>query len=229
MAVWRPKKILFIGTHSALLKVLSKENETEVISSINFIGSLTMSFVPDLIVAETLNAEEIITIRKTDKLAFVPILISSEKITEEECRSAIPFSNVILCSATVCTDSLFIEHLKAVLTKTKKLAHAKTSSIVKRAILFVDSNLAVKFTRKDICSQINTNEDYLTRVFRKEMGMGLWDYINILRLEEAKSLLTYTGLTIKEVAQRCGFTTSAYLCNCFKRRFNISPDSIRQG
>ena len=42
MALWKPKKIIFIGSQNPLLKVLAKENETEVISSISFLESLSM-------------------------------------------------------------------------------------------------------------------------------------------------------------------------------------------
>ena len=59
------------------------------------------------------------------------------------------------------------------------------------------------------------------------MGLGLWDYINILRLEEARNLLVYTGLSIKEIAERCGFTSDAYFCNCFRKHYKISPGDAR--
>ncbi|WP_407398181.1 helix-turn-helix transcriptional regulator [Treponema sp.] len=227
MATWRPKKIIFIGTQSSLLKILAKDNETEVISSVSFLETLAMRFLPDLIVADFLTAESIMQIRKTERFAFIPILLSAEKITMNEVNATIAFPNIIVCNSTLCTQDIFIEHLKAIMTKTKSILPAKTGAIIKKTVCFVDENIGKKFTRKEITNEIGTDRDYLTRIFHREMGIGLWDYINIIRLEEAKNLLTYTGIPVKEIAQRCGFSTSAYFCNCFRKHFHISPSDLR--
>ena len=227
MALWKPKKIIFIGIQSPLLKILAKENETEVISSINFLESLAMRFLPDLIIADTLTSQDIMFIRKTERFAFIPILIAAEKFSEEEIESALSYSNILLCNSFVCKQEIFIQHLKAIMTKSKKLSSAKTSILVKKAVFYIDGNISRKFSRKDISNDIGTDQDYLTRIFHREMGMNLWDYINTLRLEEGKNLLVYTGLTVKEIAERCGYTTEAYFCNCFRKHYGISPGEIR--
>ncbi|MDO4507636.1 MAG: AraC family transcriptional regulator [Spirochaetales bacterium] len=227
MALWKPKKIIFIGTQSPLLKILAKENETEVISSINFLESLAMRFLPDLIIADSLTAEDIMNIRKTERFAFIPILIASERFSEEEIEAYLSYSNILACNCSVSTQEIFIEHLKAIMSKSKKLSPAKTGALVKKAVLFIDRNINRRFTRKDMSQEIGTDRDYLTRIFHREMGMNLWDYINILRLEEARNLLVYTGLTVKEIAERCGFSTEAYFCICFKKHYNLSPSNMR--
>lgn len=227
MALWKPKKIIFIGTQSSLLKILSKENDTEVISSINFLETLAMSFLPNLIIAETLTQDEIMYIRKIDRFTFIPILVTTEKFTKEEINALISFPNIILCNSNVSLQPIFVSHLKSIMTKGKTLSPARTAAIAKKTILFLDSNIGNKFTRKEISQAIGTDEDYLTRIFHREMGMTLWNYLNILRLEEARNLLVYTGLSIKEIAERCGFTTAPYFCNCFKKHYNISPGDVR--
>ncbi len=121
----------------------------------------------------------------------------------------------------------FVKNLKDIMSRSKSMLPAKTGAIIKKAVCYIDNNIERKFSRKEISQKAGTEEDYLTKVFRLEMGLGLWDYINILRLEEARNLLIYTGLSIKEITGRCGFTTDAYFCNCFKKRFGISPGNIR--
>ena len=227
MALWKPKKIIFIGSQNPLLKVLAKENETEVISSISFLESLSMRFLPDLIVAEALSSDDIMQIRKTEKFAFIPILITAEKFTDEETLAVLPFPNILICNSTISMHDEFISHLKKIMTKSKSMLPAKTAAIVKKTVCYIDRNMGGKFSRKEISRETGTDEDYLTKVFRLEMGLGLWDYINILRLEEARNLLVYTGLSIKEIAERCGFTTDAYFCNCFRKRYKISPGDAR--
>lgn len=227
MALWKPKKIIFIGSQNPLLKVLAKENETEVISSISFLESLSMRFLPDLIVAEMLSRDDIMQIRKTERFAFIPILITTEKFTEEEIKAVIPFPNILMCNSIISIHDDFIKHLKEIMAKSKSMLSAKTGAIVKKAVCYIDINMGKKFSRKEISQKTGTDEDYLTKVFRLEMGLGLWDYINILRLEEARNLLVYTGLSIKEIAERCGFTSDAYFCNCFRKHYKISPGDAR--
>lgn len=227
MALWKPKKIIFIGTQGALLKKIAKENETEVISSINFLETLSMRFIPDLIVTEFLSKEDIMKIRKIDKFTFIPILLATENFTKEEIEATLSFQRILICNSVISCQDIFIEHIKAILTKTKSLLPAKTGAIVKKAIFFIELNINKKITRKLISTELATDQDYLTRVFHKEMGITLWSYISILRLEKSKNLLTYTSLSIKEIAENCGFSNSAYFCNCFKKYFNLSPNEIR--
>ena len=61
----------------------------------------------------------------------------------------------------------------------------------------------------------------------KEMGLNLWDYVLAVRTSEAKILLERTGLSIKDVAAKTGFTDPAYFTRVFHKEYGIAPTRIR--
>jgi len=74
-----------------------------------------------------------------------------------------------------------------------------------------------------------TSEDYLSKIFRAEMGLLLWDYLTLTRLHEAGHLLSQTGLSVSEVAARTGFEDPAYFNRIFKKHFGQPPGQFRKG
>ena len=72
-----------------------------------------------------------------------------------------------------------------------------------------------------------SSEDYLTRIFHKEMGLSLWEYLNRHRIHLATELLLHTNNTIYEVAEKTGFQDQAYFCRVFKKIHGVPPGKIR--
>jgi AraC-like DNA-binding protein len=74
---------------------------------------------------------------------------------------------------------------------------------------------------------VNVSEDYLTRIFRKELGLSPWDYLNRYRIYLATILLKESTLTINEVASQTGFQDQAYFCRVFRKIKGCAPTKIR--
>ena len=71
--------------------------------------------------------------------------------------------------------------------------------------------------------------DYFRRVFKKHTSMSPLSYLNHLRMEHAKELLLWENfLSVKDVAERCGFKDSLYFSTCFKRQVGLSPLAFRK-
>ena len=130
MIQWKPRKIIFIGNQTPLLKILAKENETEVISSVTFLSTLATRFAPDLIVFDSVQDADILEVRKVEKLIFVPVLITAENFKElNNLNSISDFSNVIICNQSVSQSSQFVERLKNLMSKKQPVlpSHNKRS------------------------------------------------------------------------------------------------------
>jgi len=63
---------------------------------------------------------------------------------------------------------------------------------------------------------------HLCRIFHASFGLTPVEYRNTARLEQAKTLLRDTSLTIAEIAYRAGFQDPAY----FTRQFRAGPANI---
>jgi transcriptional regulator GlxA family with amidase domain len=68
----------------------------------------------------------------------------------------------------------------------------------------------------------------LTRRFREATGTTIKSYSTSLRLEQARSLLQNSSLTIDEVAERCGFSDPRQLRRLWKNVYGIPPSAVRK-
>ena len=71
------------------------------------------------------------------------------------------------------------------------------------------------------------NAAYLSRLFHKETGEKLSDYILRLRMERAKRLLKDSEKTISEVAASTGYSNLQHFSSQFKKKIGISPTDFR--
>lgn len=66
------------------------------------------------------------------------------------------------------------------------------------------------------------------RQFHDEFGMGPREWLNALRKEKVRKLLTQTDLLLQEVAEVCGFVSQSYLTEFCQVNFGASPAVIRK-
>ena len=74
-----------------------------------------------------------------------------------------------------------------------------------------------------ISDHFNLSRSYLSKLFAEKTGRTITDYINDVRLSEAKNLLTNTKYSHEEIAKRTGYNSTSYFYRIFKKRFGITP------
>lgn len=85
-------------------------------------------------------------------------------------------------------------------------------------------------TRESLASEVFMNPDYLSKLFKKNTGSSLMDYVTKVRIERAKELLERTVLTISEIAIETGYSNTAYFTKMFKKYTNgVTPREYRKG
>ncbi len=83
-------------------------------------------------------------------------------------------------------------------------------------------------TSRDICEYFSCSRSFMSVKFNQHMGMSIRDYINLLRIEDAKILLRYSHLNVTEIAYSVGFTDSNYFSSVFKKTVGTSPLAYRR-
>ena len=96
------------------------------------------------------------------------------------------------------------------------------------AIEHINANLSASLSVEEIAKNSNISKNTLYRGFKKEFGMTVRDYITQKRMETAEKLLKNTDLSIEEIADKVGFSTSAYFGSVFKKSKGISPLKFRK-
>lgn len=85
-----------------------------------------------------------------------------------------------------------------------------------------------KVSLDELCAATNYSKSYISHVFKSRSGMTINQYVNHLRIGEAKSLLTNTNMSVQEIAMTIGFTDSNYFSNVFRASTGVSPREWRK-
>lgn len=98
----------------------------------------------------------------------------------------------------------------------------KYSEIVGNAVIYIRENFYRQIGLSQIADSIGVNSSYLSRLFHKETGSTITDFLNSTRVEEAKGMLK-EGIPTKEIAKRCGFKNYSYFLKIFKDCAGMTP------
>jgi len=102
------------------------------------------------------------------------------------------------------------------------------SNNIKKIILYIRKNLTKKFTLDDIAKELFITKEHLSRLFKKEVGVTISEYIINSKIKEAKILLKKTDYNILDIATLLNFANSSHFSNSFKRVAGISPSEYRK-
>ena len=79
----------------------------------------------------------------------------------------------------------------------------------------------------DISEHIHIHPAYLQRLFKKQCGMSVVDYITQYRMEKAYYLLSRTNMSIVDIANSVGINSQQYFTRLFKKTMDITPKALR--
>ncbi len=105
---------------------------------------------------------------------------------------------------------------------------AQSRSVVERVMDFIKLHMAEDLSREDIANHVFLNPDYLTRIFKKETGMAVSDYLLHERLKLAQELLAKTDMPISSVASHIGYSNFSHFSRMFKKHTTLNPNEYRQ-
>ena len=101
------------------------------------------------------------------------------------------------------------------------------SPLVTQAIALIGERYAEKLTLRDVAGSIHINESYLSKLFKKELGVGFTDYLNSLRIQKSVELLSQPDMNLLEIAGRVGFDDQSYFTKVFKKITGKTPRQFK--
>ena len=136
-------------------------------------------------------------------------------------------TNVTLQSKGIWSDEETIEAINRALFGTEMLP-AHTSGLVKQAIAYLHQNYTRSISRWEVADAVGVSEDYLSRVFSRELSISPWDYLNRYRVLRARQLLLHTNENIGSIAHQVGFNDQAYFSRVFRKITGTTPQTFRE-
>jgi YesN/AraC family two-component response regulator len=181
------------------------------------------------LVMPTLSGADVLDLMRSDpNLRQVPVIILSNKVLGlEDVKRIENHTRVTLQSKGIWSDEETVVALNRAIFGTDTLP-APTSALVKQAIAYLHQNYAHSLARRDIAEAVGVSEDYLSRVFHRELNMSPWDYLNRYRVLQSKQLLLHTAQSIGSIARQVGFKDQAYFSRVFHKATGGSPQEFRE-
>ncbi len=100
--------------------------------------------------------------------------------------------------------------------------------LLKPAIHYIEAHYSEKISLKQLAHVCNVSESYFSRLFPKNYGKNVTQYIGDIRISKAKLLLSNPEMTVNYVARICGYDDSSYFIKCFKKANGVTPQEYRK-
>lgn len=104
----------------------------------------------------------------------------------------------------------------------------KSDSVTSQVCAYIDAHYSEEIHREELGELVFLNTDYLSRIFKKEKGISISNYIIQKRVEEAKKLLTQSMLPINTVSLYVGYSNFSYFTKMFKENTGYAPLEYRR-
>ncbi|HJR79330.1 MAG TPA: substrate-binding domain-containing protein [Anaerolineales bacterium] len=182
----------------------------------------------DLIMPGWSGADVLDQMRADSNLRQVPVIILSNKaLSLEDVKRIQSHTQVTLQTKGIWSDLETISALNRAIFGTDSLP-AHTSGVVKQAIAYLHQNYTRPIARWEIADAVGISEDYLSRVFHRELKLSPWDYLNRYRVLQSRHLLLQTSDSVGVIARQVGFKDQAYFSRIFHRVTGMSPQTFRE-
>lgn len=103
----------------------------------------------------------------------------------------------------------------------------KYTALVEKVKEYIQANYSRDITLESVSHCVYLSKFHLSRVFKRETGQTLNDYLMHIRITMAKKLLVETELTVKEVALKVGYVNDRSLSKAFKNAAGMTPGQFR--
>jgi AraC-like DNA-binding protein len=133
-------------------------------------------------------------------------------------------------SPTICQallQVLLAQVQRAVDAQTPQAMTKKQVVLYKKFTQLLEAHFLAGLTASDYAARLSVTQHHLNEVIRTVTGRTTTEAIRARSLLEAKRLLTFTDLTVSEVAAQLGFFDSSYFAKLFRAEVGLSPVAFK--
>lgn len=122
----------------------------------------------------------------------------------------------------------FLDEALLDFTDRAKKSHKRYSKPINDCLDYIYSHLYSELNLSTFAEITELHPNYLSTLFRKEVGTPLNIYIQNVKIEEAKTLIKYTKYTLSEISNLLNFYDQSYFSKTFKKIVGITPNQFKK-
>ncbi|MCI5649921.1 MAG: PocR ligand-binding domain-containing protein [Fusicatenibacter sp.] len=104
---------------------------------------------------------------------------------------------------------------------------SKNHEIIRKSIRYISKNFTRNLTLDEVAEQVHLNPAYFSTLFKQSTGSSFKEYLNMVRVEESKRLLSNTDYSIIDISLATGFGDQSYFSKVFKKYTGMTPKQYR--
>jgi two-component system response regulator YesN len=118
---------------------------------------------------------------------------------------------------------LVVNMIEAVTNRPKN----SKEELIKHCKAYIKKHYKEEINLSNLSDYFHVSPTYLSKLFKKVEGINIVNYINEIRMEQAKTLLVHSVLTIEEISDQIGYKTQNYFSFIFKKIVGYTPTEYR--
>ncbi|MDD6565136.1 MAG: response regulator [Clostridiales bacterium] len=125
-----------------------------------------------------------------------------------------------------------IDNLKISIYRNKENAETDCEKTEERVISsitrYMQEHISEEISLSVLADEFHLNSQYISQLFKNEIGVGFLAYLTNIRIEKAKKLLLSTSLSVTEIAENTGYSDYRVFTKVFKKTEGITPSQFRR-
>jgi DNA-binding response OmpR family regulator len=195
--------------------------------------SLMRQYLPDLVLLDLMMPEMdgfgvLKAMQEEQLLQGIPVIILSAQVLTKRDMARLNQGVAAVLGKGLFSTKETIVRIENALARNKRLG-SEAQRMVRHAMAFIHEHYREPISRTDIAVHLSVNEQYLSRTFNKELGIGPMAYLSRYRIQQAKRLLEAGSMSITEVALEVGLSSQSYFSRIFQHETGVTPSAYQRG
>lgn len=124
-----------------------------------------------------------------------------------------------------CIDNLKISMFE---NRIKSEPDLQEENPVRGIVRYMQEHLSEEISLSILSEKFNLSAQYISQLFKSEIGVNFLAYLTNIRMEQAKKLLISTSLSIAEISEKSGYADYRVFTKVFKKAEGVTPSQYRR-
>ncbi|WJH33629.1 AraC family transcriptional regulator [Paenibacillus sp. CC-CFT747] len=125
-------------------------------------------------------------------------------------------------------EALIRSELMSLFSSIHSTLGGKNHWTVDRVTKYIEAHHSTDLKASEVAAWLKITPNYFSIIFNQSFGKGFAEYLNEVRIEHAKEMLSGTHDRVFEIAEKVGYNDYKYFCSIFKAHTGVTPTQYRK-
>ena len=195
------------------------------------------TLLPDIVIMDInipiMNGLKVIEVSRTKHPEIAYVIVSGYD-DFSYCKKALQLqiTDYILKPVNYEEFSSCIDNLKISMYNSKTSENSALDKnderVISSIMRYMQEHLSEEISLSVLAEEFHLNPQYISQLFKNEIGVGFLAYLTNIRIEKAKKLLLSTSLSVTEIAENTGYSDYRVFTKVFRKTEGITPSQFRR-